>query len=169
MRRQWLGIWATLFLGITFVVAGAGKIFAQSDSLEPLLLPEFLSSFLTQSISIVVPYVEIIIGVLLILGIAVKLTTSLSALMIAELVASNVILITLGLATEPCGCFGGLAGGGLSVGVSLVLDGIMAIMVLIIFLFYPGSFSSIKPWCFTGEEKTIDNIKTLKKGELTNE
>lgn len=168
MRRQWLGIWAALFLGITFVVAGTGKVFAQSDSFEPLLLPEFLPSFLIQAVSVVIPYIEIIIGVLLILGIAVKFSTSFSALMIAGFMVSNIILIVLGLATEPCGCFGGLAGGGLSVGGSLILDGVMVAMVSIIFLFHPGSFSSIRPWCLTTEQNTVGGMPAL-KGRLSNE
>jgi len=164
MRRRWLGVCASIFLGITFVIAGGGKIFAQSGNIEPLLLPEFLPESLAQAISTSLPYVEFTVGVLLILGIAVRLITSLSALMVAGFVASNIMLINLGLAAEPCGCFGGVLGGGVSVNISLILDVVMVAMVSIIFVYHPSRFSSIRPWCLTVDEKPIGNISTLKGG-----
>lgn len=164
MRRQWLGVWAAMFLGITFVIAGTGKVFSQSGNLEPLRLPEFLSPALTGAVSAALPWVEIIIGALLIFGLAVKFTTGFSTLMIGGFIASNIILINLGMAAEPCGCFGGVIGGGLSIGTSLILDGVMAIMALTVFVFHPSSFTSIKPWCLVGER-----ILALEEGGLSNE
>lgn len=152
MKRNWLGVWAVVFLGLIFVVAGAGKVFAQSGGTE-LLLPEFLPAFVVQAISVILPWVEIAVGVLLILGIAVKFTTSLAALMIAGFVVSNIVLINLGMAAEPCGCFGGITGGEFSTGASLILDGVMVGMVLLVFKFHPSSFTSIKPWCLVPELK----------------
>jgi len=167
MKRRWLSIWATLYLGIMFVVAGTGKIFASSN-IEPLRLPEYLPLPLAQVISLTLPYVEIIIGSLLILGIAVKAITSVSTLLIVGFIASNLVFIYFGLANYPCGCFGGALGGGLSIRTSLMLDGVMAIMVAIVFLFYPGGFRSIKPWCLISIPESAGGISTL-KGGLVNE
>lgn len=168
MKRQWLGVWAVVFLGLIFVVAGAGKIFAQSGGTE-LLLPEFLPPSLVQAVSVALPWVEITVGVLLILGIAVKFTTSLSALMIAGFVTSNIILINLGMASEPCGCFGGITGGEFSTGSALMLDGVMVMMVLLVFKFHPSSFRSIRPWCLVTEGKTTGDMVVLEEGGLSNE
>ena len=154
MRRQWLGVLASLFLGTIFVYAGVEKVFSQSKNLEPFLPQEFLPTFPFLSISAALPYVEIIIGALLIIGITVKLATAFSVVMIAGFMVSNIMLINLGLAAEPCGCFGGGMGGGISVGTSLMLDGIMAAMALTILLFHPDSFKSITPWYLTTEQDT---------------
>jgi len=163
MRRQWLGIWAAVFLGIIFVVAGTGKIFAQSGNLDPLRLPEYLFPPLAQAISSTLPWVEIMVGCMLILGIAIKLTTGFSALMIGGFIANNIALITLGLANEPCGCFGGAIGGGLSISTALMLDGVMVVMALLIFVFHPSSFTSIRPWCLTTEQKADGGLVALEK------
>ena len=162
MKRNWLGVWAAVFLGLVFITAGAGKVFAQSGGTE-LLLPGFLPPFLAQAFSLVLPWLEVAIGVLLILGIAIKFTTSLSALMIAGFATSNIVLINLGMATEPCGCFGGVTGGEFSTGAALILDGVMVLMVVLIFLFHPSSFRSIKPWCLVSEQETAGDIVALKE------
>jgi len=70
--RDWLGIWARIFLGMVFIVAGAGKLLAGSQGFEPFVLPSFLPQALTESIYAGLPYIEILIGGLLILGIAMK-------------------------------------------------------------------------------------------------
>lgn len=165
MRRQWLGVWAGMFLGIVFLVAGTGKMFAQPGNLELLRLPEFLSPPLAQVISMTLPWVEIMVGCMLILGIAIKLTTGFSALMIGGFVASNIILISLGLANEPCGCFGGTMGGGLSIAAALMLNGVMAVMALLVFMFHPSSFRSLRPWCLTSEQNIgRDKLVKVKVG-----
>ena len=142
--RYWIGTLAIIFLGVTFIVAGAGKLLAGSSSFEPFVLPVILSQSFGEVIYSGLPYLEIIAGSLLILGIAIRFAASLSALLIASFLASNVLQISLGAGTEPCsGCFG--VAGGLTAISALAVDGIMAVMVMVIFVCYRGSFFNIYP------------------------
>lgn len=167
MKRRILGMWAVVSLGLIFIAAGAGKVFAQSAGQEALLLPEFLPPFLVQAVSATLPWIEVTVGILLILGVAVKFTTSFSALMIAGFTISNIILISLGMASEPCGCFGSVTGGEFSTGAALILDGVMAVMALLIFVFHPSSLRSIRPWCLVAEQETGEDILALEKSRTS--
>jgi len=110
MRREWLSVWASLFLGITFLIAGLAKFTEYPGIFEPVLLSGFLEYI---NISGAIPYIEIIIGVLLILLVAVRWTLFVASLMILGFIVNNIILINMGMASEPCNCFGGLTSGGL--------------------------------------------------------
>ena len=143
-HKYWVVLLATIFLGIIFLVAGMGKLLAQSDSFSPFLFLGFLPVALTHAIYIVIPYTEISLGALLVLGIAIRFITSLSALMITGFIASNLYMIYLGVGTGPCGgCFGYF--GSLTAISSLMLDGIMAALVVVILLCCRGGYFNLMP------------------------
>lgn len=153
MRKYiyWVGVLAAIFLGMIFVVAGMGKLMLQSGSYEPFLFPALMPQTLSNAVSLGVPYMEIIIGLLLICGIATKFTTSISAALIVCFIASNLYLLSIGVGT--CGgCFG--VAGGLTVYAALVLDGLMAVLVVIIFLSHKGAYFNKTPWFLTGHTVT---------------
>lgn len=131
--KYWVGTLARIFLGVTFIVAGVGKLLAGSSSFEPFVLPVVLSQSFGEAIYTGLPYLEIIVGGLLIFGVAIRFATILSALLIMGFMASNILQISLGAGTEPCGgCFG--VAGGLTAISALAMNGIMALMVVIIFV-----------------------------------
>lgn len=149
--KYWIGTLALIFLGMIFTVAGVGKLLAGSKAFEPFVSPGFLPQSFVEVIYIGLPYLEIIIGLLLILGILVKFSTSLASLLIIGFIASNILTIYLGGGAEPCGgCFGLL--GGLTAISALAMDGIMAVMVAVILVCYRGNFFDISPW-FLGERR----------------
>ena len=144
-HKYWVVLLATIFLGMVFLVAGTGKLLAQSDSFSPFVFPGFLPVALIQAIYTVAPYVEIALGILLVLGIAIRLVTVISAKMITGFILSNLYMIYLGVGVKPCGgCFGYF--GSLTAISSLMLDGIMAALVVIILLCCRGSFFNLTPW-----------------------
>ena len=101
------------------------------------------------------PWVEYVIGVLLIIGISAKLVVSLSTVLIAAFIANNSWMIAHGLAYEPCGCFGIFEKvflGELSTMESLYLDIVMLALVLLIVSYYPGRFLTVRPWFFGSSE-----------------
>jgi uncharacterized membrane protein YphA (DoxX/SURF4 family) len=82
--KHWLGLGASLILGIIFLTAGIGKLLVEVELFEtyfPAFL-DFLSLDQTRLLFYGLPYVELAIGTLLIVGFATKL--------IAAFVASNV-------------------------------------------------------------------------------
>ena len=138
-KSSWLGISAAILMGTIFVYAGMGKLLLKSDN-----LPFILTGELGQSLFVVLPYIEITIGLLLILGVAVKVVAGFSGLMIAGFIVNNIILLNLGMGNEPCGCLGDLVGS-LPVWGALFLDLVMVALVIMIFRFYPCDAKRVKP------------------------
>ena len=153
-HRYWMGVLAIIFLGVTFIVAGTGKLLAESKAFESLVSLGFLPQSFAEVIYTGLPYIEIAVGGLLILGVAVKFAASVSALLIMGFMTSNVLMIYLGYGAEPCGgCFG--VAGGLTAIAALTMNGIMAMMVAVIFICYQGNFLNIVPW-FLKTEHTVE-------------
>jgi len=149
-RRYGLGGLAMILLGVTFMVAATGKLMAESTAFDLFTLPVFVPPTMATSIYILLPYVELVVGGLLVLGVTIKFAISLSALLIISFAASNIYLISLG--HEECAsCFGVL--GSLTPTVSLIIDGIMAAWVVFILLCYKGNFFNKIPWFLTMEPK----------------
>lgn len=134
--KFWLGILASIFLGMTYIVAGMGKWFYGVVGFKLLTRIEALETWL-------IP-VELAIGIILVASILVKPLASLSLLLTAGFIINNIVLITMGLGGEPCNCFG--MGQKLTVTSSLFLDGVMVALAITILVFYPGRFFNKRPW-----------------------
>ena len=147
--KHWLAIGAGILLGLVFIVSGLGKLPYHGEFLTIVLSKSLLT--LPQAIVIArwVPWVELVLGSLLIIGIAAKLMASLSAALIVVFIANNSWMISLGLGNEPCGCFGWFEHLSLlqfSTIEALYLDVGLLVLVSIILLFYPRSLFTIHPW-----------------------
>jgi len=143
-----IGIGASIILGIIFVAAGLGKLLSQAEGFKMIFnpFPALLASAFADAIFIWLPYVEIVIGLLLIIGIVPRLMAVISALLIAGFITNNVWLLSRGLGYEPCTCFGILdriIGVELSTVGSLRLDIVMLALVLIILFCHKSSFLNI--------------------------
>ena len=149
-RRYWVGVVAMIYLGMSFMVAGVSKVIDGSSSPQPFAFPVFLPEILIDGIYSGLPWIEIIVGGLLITGIAVKLATYLSAFLIICFMTSNIYSIYLGNWGVCGGCFGFM--GGLTVTGALILDVIMAVMVAVIVICYRGNFHNIHSWFLSGKK-----------------
>lgn len=149
--RNWLAIGASISLGLIFVAAGLGKLPVPTESYaifsilpEPLLAPIFV-----KTVASLLPRIELILGLLFIVGIAAKFVASCSSVLIAIFIFHNFWMITGGLGSEPCNCFGEYGKvilAEISVLEALYLDAGMLVLVLIILFYYPGNFFAIRPW-----------------------
>jgi len=149
--KHWLGLEASLILGIIFLISGVGKLLAQEELFETFFpgFLDFLSLGQTRLLFYGLPYVELVIGILLILGVGTKPVAAFSLLLISAFTASNVWFITHGMGFEPCGCLGifdRLFQSKLSTQQSLYLDIAMLALVLITLLCYNRSFTNLYPW-----------------------
>ncbi|MFC1916295.1 MauE/DoxX family redox-associated membrane protein [Chloroflexota bacterium] len=148
-NKHWLGVVAGIILGLTFAVAGLGKLLHQTEAFKLLFFPDFLTPALAKAVFTLLPYVELTVGLLLITGIVAKLVTAFSALLIAGFVANNVWALIHGLGDEPCGCFGlaeRMAQAQLSIMGALYLDAAMLVLVFIVLICYQRGFFDINPW-----------------------
>lgn len=148
---HWLGLGASIILGIIFFISGIGKLLVEAELFETYY-PAFLDFLTLNQVRLLfygLPYVELAIGLLLIVGFATKLIAALTSLLIAGFIASNVWFITHGMGFEPCGCLGifdRLFQNRLSTQQSLYIDIVMLALILITLLCYQRSFTSILPW-----------------------
>ena len=149
--KHWLGLGAGLVLGIIFFISGIGKLLAQAELFETAF-PGYLDFLTLDQVRLLfygLPYVELIIGLFLIVGFATKLVASFSLLLITAFIASNTWFITHGMGFEPCGCLGifdRLFQNQFSTQQSLYLDIVMLILVLLTLFCYKRSFTNIYPW-----------------------
>jgi uncharacterized membrane protein YphA (DoxX/SURF4 family) len=159
--KHWLAIVASIILGLIFVAAGLGKLLQPAEAFKifftsyPAYLLDFLTPAFFRAIFIWLPRIELIVGLLLIIGVAAKLMAAFSLVLIAGFMANNSWLISQGLGYEPCsGCFGVLeriTQARLSTAGALYIDMGMLALVVIILLYYPGNFLTIRPW-FLGRD-----------------
>jgi len=149
--KHWLGLGASIILGMIFFTAGLGKLLVETELFETYYLAflDFLTLDQVRLLFYGLPYVELAIGLLLIVGFATKLIAALTSLLIAGFITSNVWFITHGMGFEPCGCLGifdRLFQNKLSTQQSLYIDIAMLALILITLLYYQRSFTSILPW-----------------------
>ena len=150
-HKNWLGLGASIILGMIFCISGMGKLFAEVELFETSF-PGFLDFLTLDQVRLLfhgLPYVELAIGLLLITGFATKLIAALTSLLIAGFIASNVWFITHGMGFEPCGCLGffdRLFQSRLTTQQSLYLDMAMLALILITLLCYQRGFTNIYPW-----------------------
>ncbi len=149
--KHWIGVGASILLGLFFASAGLGKLLQQAETFSIFLvpLPDFLAPAFVRVFLAWLPYVELIVGLLLIIGVAAKLVAVSSVVLIAGFIANNGWLLSHGLGNEPCGCLGmaeRIIQARLSAMNSLYLDVVMLVLVSIILLYYQSTFFNIYPW-----------------------
>ena len=158
--RYWAGVGAGILLGLIFIISGVGKLLYQGEFLIAILSGSFITPQLAYLVAQWLPWVEIVLGFLLLTGFALKIEASLSAVLIGAFIADNSWKLSQGLGYEPCGCFGILENlfmSTLSSTGALYMDIGMLALVLIVLLSYPESFLATRPWFLeeprTGEDK----------------
>lgn len=111
--RAWLSTAARLLLAGTFLWAGISKIGDPAASVRAVRAYRLLPEWLAKGVGYGLPFVEIGLALLLLIGIATRLAALLSVLLLVVFLAGMISAAGRGLRIE-CGCFGG--GGDLSSG-----------------------------------------------------
>ena len=101
-----VGLLARLFLGGVLVYAGAVKIPRPLTSERAVQAYEIFPMELAGWIGLALPYLEVVLGVLLILGLFTRVSAALSTLLMLALIIVISQAWARGL-TIDCGCFGG--------------------------------------------------------------
>lgn len=101
----WAALVARLVLGSVFVVAGALKLPDPAGSVRAVRAYE-LPEALVPALGYGLPVLEVALGLLLILGVAVRLGAALAAVLLATFIVGIASAWARGL-TIDCGCFGG--------------------------------------------------------------
>ena len=101
-----MGLAARVILGGVIFVAGALKVGAIGESILAVRAFRILPYELTSVVGTILPFAEILLGLLLILGVFTRLTGILGALLMLAFTIAIASAWARGL-TLDCGCFGG--------------------------------------------------------------
>jgi uncharacterized membrane protein YphA (DoxX/SURF4 family) len=141
--QPWLTLISRLILGVVLLVAGGLKIGNLPKSAMAVRAYELLPVSLANFLGYTLPWIEIGLGLLLIVGVTVKISGAVGALTMLAFIIAIAQAWARGLSID-CGCFGG--GGAIDPEDTKYLSEIIrdiALMALGIFLyFYPkGRFA----------------------------
>ena len=103
---KWFGLLSRLILGGVLFAAGWLKIFTPAKSQMAVRAYEILPISLANFLGILLPWFEVGLGVLLILGIAVRLSAFFGGALMVLFIAAISQAWARGLSID-CGCFGG--------------------------------------------------------------
>jgi uncharacterized membrane protein YphA (DoxX/SURF4 family) len=102
----WVGLAARLLVGGVWVVAGALKVSDLNQSVYAVQAYQLLPSSLAEIVGVLLPLIEVGIGLLLILGLATVPAAVISGLLMVAFIIGIAAAWARGLQID-CGCFGG--------------------------------------------------------------
>ncbi len=103
---EWIGLFARLVLGGVLLYAGATKVAFPQASARAVQAYQILPFEVAAYVGYVLPVLEILIGVLLIIGLFTRPMAALGTLLMLVFIAGIVSAWARGLSID-CGCFGG--------------------------------------------------------------
>jgi uncharacterized membrane protein YphA (DoxX/SURF4 family) len=106
VAQPWLTLLARLILGVVLLVAGALKVPNLPKSAMAVRAYEMLPIPLANFLGYTLPWIEIGLGLLLIVGVTVKISGALGALTMLAFIIAIAQAWARGLSID-CGCFGG--------------------------------------------------------------
>lgn len=125
-----------------FIFAGATKV----GNIDGLIIAineyDMLPQQLATAYAHVLPYLEIVIGVLLVLGLFLRVSAAASGLVVLSFSIAKIQAIARGLDIDSCGCLGPTLH--VFVGQSLAIDFLLLAMAVQIF-FRQGDFLALGP------------------------
>lgn len=143
LKNILLDIGSRLFVGVIFLIAGTAKLPTQPEWVETWLVGQLLpSSFVIPYIS-VLPWIEIVIGSCLVLGLFTRFFSLVSIPLIASFIVGNIMALSYEIPFERCGCFGDIIK--INHQWSLVIDVLMLVGVVLIF-FQRKRFVALDSW-----------------------
>ena len=145
-RNRYLSFVFRIGLGVVFIVSGAGKLPELAAFIEQVEDANILPHALARVYGTALPYVEIVIGALLILGLLSRFAAGIGGLAVLSFIIGNSTRLYRGLYGE-CGCFGSIASLQFSTGEALIMDCVLLIMAIQI-LTHKGEFLSLDSMIF---------------------
>ncbi len=149
-RWQWILIIFVpcVLLGLVLLVAGIGKLPGQAEFAD-VLLGSFWTPTVASLISHALPWVEVVLGAVLLLGVFPRLAAALSLPLLAGFMANNAWAISQGMEQFPnCGCFGVFEElfGSLTPVQAMGMDIVLILFAVTVIVFHPAPFLSFQSW-----------------------
>jgi uncharacterized membrane protein YphA (DoxX/SURF4 family) len=149
-RAVWAVFAARLAVGVIFLLAGVAKLASPGTFTATLLAYDVLPVGLLRPLALILPWVEVVVGLYLLVGLFARPAAWVAIALLAVFMGAIGQAVLRGLSLEDCGCFGSLTAalpalqyvlGGSSLGPADVLrDGVYAALALVVALGPPA------PW-----------------------
>lgn len=104
--KDWIGLVARLVTGGVWIVAGAIKLPHPDESVRAVRAYDLLPEAIVPAVGHLLPVLEVVIGLCLVLGVMVRGTSVVSALLFVAFIIGISSAWARGLSID-CGCFGG--------------------------------------------------------------
>jgi len=158
-HQQLLTLLARLILGGVLIVAGGLKAFVPADAARAVAAYKILPAQLAHNIGYALPWLEIAIGLLLIIGISIRMAAIVAGGIMVIFIAAIISVWSRGLLID-CGCFGG--GGAIDPSKAAAVHRTYALEILrdlglalsaLYLYFFPYGLFSVEKLAMTNEEK----------------
>lgn len=162
-HRVWdtVGLLARLVLAAVYLISGYLKAVEPAETRVAVKAYQLIPDEMAEIVASILPYAEIAVGLILLIGLATRLGAALSALMMIAFLIGVISAAARGLKID-CGCFGG--GGAVDAGETAYTEEILrdtGLLILSIYLMIrPRSYLSVDALGHRGEEiddSTIDD------------
>ncbi|MEJ5286401.1 MAG: hypothetical protein CH6_2773 [Candidatus Kapaibacterium sp.] len=144
MRRyKYIQIFSFIFrivLGVVFIYAAIGKIDNPSNFFKEISNYQLFPAFLSQVVAIVLPWIELLIGVFLIFGLRIRANSFISLVLLVVFTLLVISAWARGLNIN-CGCFSHTVE---YVGLKKVIDNLLMIVGSLIVFLFPDELFSIE-------------------------
>ena len=142
-----IGLLARLGLAAVWLISGIIKAVDPRTTVVAVRAYQIFPESLVGTIAGILPFLEIALGVLLVIGLATRLTAVLSAVVLVAFIAGVISAAARGLSID-CGCFGG--GGDVAAGQTAYTEEILrdlGFLVLAVYLIVrPDTPLSVDRW-----------------------
>lgn len=139
LSNKYLLLLIRIFLGFLFIYAGAEKISDPSGFSTSISNYRLLPLFMVNFFAITMPWVELVAGILLILGISVKENAFIVNAMLLIFIVAISISLARGLSID-CGCFGK----GNQIGIQKLIENSFMFIAGMLLIFYDSKYLSFK-------------------------
>lgn len=102
---RWLGLLARLVLGGVWLWAGLAKLPHPQTSISAVRAYQLLPTGLAETVGHVLPWLEVVVGACLVLGLLLRFTGVISGLLLVAFVIGMISVWSRGIEID-CGCFG---------------------------------------------------------------
>jgi uncharacterized membrane protein YphA (DoxX/SURF4 family) len=145
--RYWVAFGASIVLAVVLLTAGVGKLMGQGAFLLTLET-WFVSENIANWVANWLPWLELVLGLCLLVGIFPQIAAGITALLVAAFIMHNGWMIAHGLGYQPCHCLGVMERimGEMSTVTSLYVDIGLIILALAVYFCYPGRLNNVRPW-----------------------
>jgi uncharacterized membrane protein YphA (DoxX/SURF4 family) len=104
--KEWLGLVARLVVGCVWIYAGAAKLLDPAQSVAAVRAYQILPGNTAQPVGQLLPVLEVVVGVMLVLGLLTRGAAVLSGLLFVAFIVGIASVWARGMNID-CGCFGG--------------------------------------------------------------